>query len=435
MSKEELVYVPMAADLLHIGHINILKQARKYGKVIVGLVTDEAIAEYKRVPYMKYEDRKKIVESLSNINKVIPQTTKDYIPNLRKLKPNYFIHGDDWKEGSLVNLRERVFSVMAEWGGKVIEIPYTKGISSTNVINYYSELGIMPEARMSKLKRILNVKSIARILEVHNGITGLIAEKTTVNCDGEMREFDGMWISSLTDSVAKGKPDTGAVDMSSRIHTIEQILDVTTKPIIVDADNGGFTEHFVFTIKSLERLGVSAVVIEDKVGLKRNSLFGTKVKQKQESIEKFCEKIKYGKQAQVTIDFMIIARIESLILKAGVEDALKRAKAYIKAGADAILIHSKEAKIDKLKAFCDSYSRFSEKVPLVAVPTAYNNIKEDELIDIGVKIVIYANHMLRSAYPAMKKTAETILENKRSLEASEQCTPIKEIITLIPGSK
>jgi len=431
---KKIVYVGMCADFIHTGHINIISSANELGEVIVGLLTDEAIASYKRVPLLNYRQRKKIVESIIGVKKVIPQKTLDYVPNLKKIKPNYIVHGDDWRTGVQRETRQRVLDALKEWGGELVEPKYTKGISSTDLINYALEVGVTPSARRKKLRRLLELKPLVRILEVHNGLTGLIAEKTKVTVKGRVLEFDGMWESSLTDSASKGRPDTAAVDTTSRISTIEQVLEVTTKPIIVDGDSGGLTEHFVFTVRSLERLGVSAVIIEDKIGPKRNSLFGTQVKQSQDTIENFCQKINTGKRAQVTDEFMIIARIESLILKKGLDDALLRAEAYINAGADGLMIHSKSKKPEEILKFCKEYKKLEYRVPLVAVPSTYDQTTEKKLSKAGVRIVIYANQLLRSAYPAMVKTAESILKNGRAYEARKFCLPIKDIIKLIPAS-
>ena len=426
------VYVGMSADLVHPGHLNIINEAKKYGDVIIGLLTDEAIASYKRLPFLSYEQRKIVIENIKGVKNVIPQKTLDYIPNLKKLKPDYVVHGDDWCTGIQKETRERVVQTLNGWGGKLIEVPYTKGISSTKLNNILKEIGITPQIRMKRLKRLLNAKPLVRILEAHNGLTGLIVENTKEKVNNVEKEFDGIWISSLTDSTAKGKPDIEYVDLTSRLKTIEEILEVTTKPLIVDGDSGGLPEHFVFKVRTLERLGVSAVIIEDKIGIKRNSLFGTGAGQTQDSIENFSYKISQGKRALVTNDFMIIARIESLILKKGLDDALKRAKAYMEAGSDGIMIHSKEKEPTEILNFCNEYKKFTKKVPLVVVPTTYNQIKEDELIKAGANIVIYANHLLRSAYPAMEKVAKSILTNNRSYEASKYCLPVKDIITMIP---
>ena len=434
-SKRKRVYVAMSADLLHHGHLNVINEARKRGDVIIGLLTDKAIASFKRLPYMSYEQRKIIVENLNGVVQVIPQETFDYVPNLKKLKPDYVAHGDDWREGVQKQVRQRVIEVLKEWGGQIIEVPYTKGISSSLLADNLKATGITPEMRMGLLRRLLASKEIIRILEVHNGLTALIVENTVVEKDHIPHEFDGVWISSLTDSVSKGNPDTGFVDFTSRLSTINQVLESTTKPIILDGDNGGEIEHFASMVRTLERLGVSAVIIEDKTGLKRNSLFGIDVEQTQEEVSKFAEKISRGKKAQLTKDFMIIARIESLILKKGVYDALIRAQAYIRAGADGIMIHSKDKDTSELFEFCEAYSKFENRVPLVAVPSTYSHITEDELVEKGVNMVIYANHMLRSAYPAMKKTAESILLNKRACEAEQFCMPIKDILNLIPETK
>ena len=429
------VYVGISADLLHHGHINIINEARKFGEVTIGLLTDKAIASYKRLPFLSYEQRKNIIENIKGVSQIVPQETLDYTTNLKELRPDYVVHGDDWKTGVQKETRRRVIETLNEWGGELIEVPYTKDISSTKLINALNEIGTTPEVRMKKLKRLLESKSIIRFLEAHNGLTGLIVENTKITKDNVLCEFDGAWVSSLTDSIAKGKPDIELIDFTSRLDTIQHILDVTTKPLIIDGDTGGAPEHFVFMVKTLERLGVSAVVIEDKVGLKKNSLFGTDVEQTQDFIERFSYKLSQGKKAQVTNDFMIIARIESLILKKGMWDALLRSRAYMEAGADAIMIHSKEKDPKEILDFCKEYSKFENKVPLVVVPSTYNKITEEELMNAGVNIIIYANHMLRSAYPNMVKTAESILLNGRSYESEEYCIPINDILNLIPGGK
>lgn len=425
----------MSADLIHPGHLNIINEAQKYGEVIIGLLTDQAIASYKRLPYLTYEQREIIVKAIKGVAEVVPQETLDYVPNLRKIKPDYVVHGDDWKTGIQQDIRAKIINALAEWGGQLIEVPYTKGISSTYLNARVKEIGTTSEIRMKQLRRLIDAKPIVRVIEAHNGLTGLIAENIKVIKNNQSREFDAIWISSLTDSTAKGKPDIELVDLTSRITTISDILEVTTKPIIVDGDTGGIPELFVYTVRSLERLGISAVIIEDKIGLKKNSLFGTDVEQQQDLIDNFCYKIKQGKKSQVTEDFMIISRIESLILKKGLEDALKRARAYIEAGTDGIMIHSKEKDPAEIFTFCEEFKKLPKRVPLVVVPSTYNSVTETQLQEYGVNIVIYANQLLRSAYPAMVKTAQTILENERALEADQYCMPIKEILTLIPEWK
>ena len=433
MKNKKLVYIGMSADLIHQGHLNIMHEGLKLGEVTIGLLTDEAIAGYKRLPLIAFNERKLIVENLKGVAKVIPQNTLDYVPNLIELKPDFVVHGDDWKTGVQKEVRQRVIDTLAEWGGELVEPNYTEGISSTDLISAVKAQGITPGKRMKTLRRLIGVKPIVRILEAHNGLTGLIAEKTQIIKDGRTIEFDGIWESSLTDSTAKGKPDTELVDFSSRFSTIEEILEVTTKPMIVDGDTGGRIDHFKFRVKTLERLGVSAIIIEDKIGDKRNSLFGTTVPQEQDSIDHFSQKISEGKKSQVTEDFMIIARVESLILQKGMDDALLRTKAYIKAGADGIMIHSKNKDGKEIIEFCNHFKKFANRVPLIVVPSTYAHMTENELQDLGANVVIYANHLLRSAYPAMVNTAQSLLENSRGMEASnDYCMSIKEIITLIP---
>jgi phosphoenolpyruvate phosphomutase len=428
--KKSLVYVAMSADIIHPGHLNIIKEAQKYGCVVVGVLTDNAIASYKRLPYMDYEQRKLIVKSIKGVTKVIPQETLDYVPNLRLIKPNFVVHGDDWKTGVQRKTRQNVIDVISEWGGKLIEPKYTDGISSTKLNKGLKEIGTTPEMRMKRLRRLLNAKPLIRVMEAHSGLTGLMIEKTSVKKNGINYEFDAMWLSSLTDSTLKGKPDTECVDITSRLKTVNDILEITTKPIIFDGDSGGLAEHFIFTVRNLERLGVSAIVIEDKIGLKKNSLFEDNNLQKQDSIENFCAKIRAGKRAQITENFMIFARIESLTLGVGLEDALVRAKAYIEAGADGLMIHSKAKTPDEVFEFCQEYHNFKNRIPLIVVPSKFSQVTEKELEEAGANIVIYANQLLRSAYPAMKKTLIDILENQRALETESYSLSIQEIISL-----
>lgn len=429
------VYIGMTADIMHPGLIHIINEATKYGDVIVGLLTDKAIAEHKRLPYLTYEQRKEVVENIKGVSEVIPQEEWSYVDNLKRIRPDYIIHGDDWKNGPLREIREQVFEVMNEQGGKVIEIPYTKGINSSSLDKEIKSIGITPDIRLKTLRRLINAKPIVRILEAHDGLCGLIIENLEIQKGDKREVFDGMWSSSLTDSTSKGKPDIEAVDLTTRLQDLNNILECTTKPIIFDGDTGGKIEHFTFTVRTLERHGISAIIIEDKVGLKKNSLFGTDAIQTQDTIEGFCAKIKAGKEAQVTQDFMIIARIESLIAGKPMSDALERAYAYVEAGADGIMIHSKNKSGEDIKEFCLTFRQRYAHVPIVVVPTTYDHIHESELRKWGVNVVIYANHMLRAAYPAMMRVACTILENGRAQEVRDLCMPIKEILELIPGTK
>ena len=426
------VYIAISADILHHGHINLIKKASEYGELIVGVLTDEAVATYKRFPVISFEERKFIIENISGVNKVVPQETLDYTDNLKKYKPDYVFHGDDWKEGVQSKIRNDVIETIKEWGGQLIEIPFTENVSVDKINDLIKKTDSIPDIRRSKLKKLINLKPIVRTIEAHNGLSALVVENAKVTKDEKINTFDAIWVSSLTDSTAKGKPDIELVDMTSRINTINEIMEVSTKPIILDGDSGGLLEHFVFNIKTIERMGVSAIIIEDKVGLKKNSLFGTEVKQTQDTIENFTEKIRAGKKALLTDEFMIIARIESLILKQGMDNAITRAKAYIKAGADGIMIHSRESEPDEIFEFCDKFKEFAPDVPLVVVPTSFNQVYEDEFAKRGVNIVIYANHLIRSSYPAMVETANMILENERCKEADDKCLSIKEILTLIP---
>ena len=426
------VYIAMSADLITPNHVSIIQEARAMGEVVIGLLIDSAIAGYQRLPYMRYEQRKVVLENIIGVKEVLSQETLDYVPNLLKVKPDYVLHRDDWNTGVARETRQRVIETLKQWGGELVEADHLPGITATALRRAVREVGTTPQVRLGMLRRLLEAKPLIRIIEAHSGLTGLIAETVSVQRDNTVREFDGIWMSSLTDSAAKAKPDIEYVDMTSRTNTVSDILETTTKPIIFDGDTGGIPEHFVFMVRTLERLGVSAVIIEDKKGLKKNSLFGTDVKQVQDNIENFCHKISSGKHAQVTDEFMVISRIESLILEAGMDDALARAKAYIDAGTDGIMIHSKEPTADEVLTFCREYATFDNRIPLVAVPSTYSHATEDELLAAGVNIVIYANQLLRSAYPAMVQVAKSILQHGRAAEAEERCMPIKDIISLIP---
>lgn len=425
------VYILFATDVIHEGHINVVKEAKKYGKVIGGVLCDAAMIRFNRFPTVSFDERVRMVKDISEVDEVIVQNETLYENTLRKIKPDYVIHGDNWCEGPEKAIRDNAIRVMNELGGEVIEVPYTRNENVKKIDDRIRDKLSMPEFRRKRLKQLIEMTPIVKTIEAHSGLTGLIAEKTIVENNGELDQFDAMWVSSLCDSTAKGKPDIELVDMSSRLRTIDDIMEVTTKPIILDGDTGGLTEHFVYNVRTLERMGVSAVIIEDKTGLKKNSLFGTEVVQTQDSIENFCAKISAGKKVLRSDDFMIIARIESLILEQGMDDALNRAFSYVEAGADGIMIHSRKKSPDEILEFCDKFRAKDVKTPIVVVPTSFNSITEAELSEHGVNIVIYANQLTRSAFPAMENTAKEILKNHRALEVDDKLMPFKSIITLI----
>ena len=425
------VYTCFCTDIIHAGHLNIIEQACKYGKVIVGALSDEALIKYNKFPTISLEERIKLYESLEGVDKVVVQNNMMYDEVIEELHPDYVVHGDNWKEGPESAIRENVLKCLASYGGELIEVGYTYNPEVKKIDRQLREKLAMPEYRRKRLRQLLDIRTVVKAIEVHSGLTGLIAEKTVVEHDGELDQFDAMWISSLCDSTAKGKPDIELVDMTSRFRTIDDVTEVTTKPIIFDGDTGGLTEHFVYTVRTLEKMGVSAIIIEDKTGLKKNSLFGTEVEQTQDTIENFSAKIRAGKNAQLTDDFMIIARIESLILERGMEDALERARAFVKAGADGIMIHSRKKDPAEILEFCDKFRQDNKRTPIVVVPSSFNTITEEELAEHGVNVVIYANQLTRSAFPAMQKTAEDILRFHRAKEVDDRLMPIKNIITLI----
>ena len=432
--SEKLAYVAMATDIYHSGHLNIINQAAKYGKVVIGVLTDEAVATFKRPPLLDTAERMKIAMGFKNVDKVIVQENMDYTDTLRQLKPDFVVHGDDWRTGPMQRVRERVITVLSEWGGELIEVPYTKDLSGDRLSIQFAKTHTTSDQRLPKLRKLLQLKPYIRAIDVSNGLTGIIAENVRIMDDSTMtlKEFDALWMSSLCDSAFKGKPDIELVDVTSRINTINEIMDVTSKPVILDGDTGGKVDHFPFHIKTLERIGVSAIIIEDKTGLKLNSLFGTDVEQLLDDPADFAAKIAAGKRAQSTREFMIIARLESLIAGKTVDDAMSRARMYIQAGADAVMIHSREKSGEDIFAFMEQFREYSADIPIVVVPTAYNQITEQELHEKGANIIIHANYLLRSAYPAMVKTAESILTHGRSMEADEeQCMSINDVLTFI----
>lgn len=430
--KNKTVYMCFSADVLHSGHIAIIKKAKELGDLTVGVLSDEAIAGYKRFPMIPFAERVALFENIVGVDKVVEQKELSYVEILEKLKPDYVVHGDDWKEGFQKPIREEVIETLKKWSGELVEFPYSNSETYDELEKQVrSRLG-MPDSRRGRLKKLIELKGCINAIEAHSGITGLIAETTTVIENGKTFGFDAMWISSLCDSTAKGKPDIELVDMTSRFRTIDDIMEVTTKPIIFDGDTGGLVEHFVYTVRSLERMGVSMIIIEDKCGLKKNSLFGTEVVQTQETIEKFCEKISAGKKAQKTKDFMICARIESLILEKGMDDALERARCFVEAGADAIMIHSRKKSPDEIFTFIEKFRAGNKYTPIVLVPTSFNEVYEEEFKERGANIIIYANQLTRSGIPAMQNAARLLLKNHRAKECDEICMPIKDIITLIP---
>ena len=429
------VYMCFSTDIIHGGHIAIIRRAQELGQLIIGVLSDEVVGTYKRFPLIPASERKTMLESISGVFKVVYQNTLSYRENLEKLKPDYVVHGDDWLTGFQKPLRDEVVSILSTYGGQVVEFPYSQDDKYKEIeARQRSDLS-MPDIRRGRLKKMLNVKGLVTAMEAHDGLTGIIVEKTVVYQDGGAHQFDAMWVSSLCDSTAKGKPDIELVDMTSRFRTIEDITEVTTKPIIFDGDTGGKTEHFIYTVRSLERLGVSMVIIEDKTGLKKNSLFGTEVAQTQDSIENFSEKIKAGKKAQRTRDFMICARIESLILEQGMDDALTRAFAFVEAGADAIMIHSRKKDPSEIKEFIEKFRAKDKTTPIVLVPTSFNSVYEEEWKKLGANIIIYANQLMRAEVPAIQNAATMILENHRAEECDRILMPFKDIIRLIPAEE
>ena len=426
-----VVYTALGTDVIHEGHLNILKHAQEYGTVIVGALSDKALIRYSRFPTVSQEERVKLYESLEGVSRVIIQDDYLYDDVIATLKPDYVVHGDNWQNGPERAIRNNIEGLLATYGGTLIEVPYTRSEQARKVDQQLREKLAMPEYRRRRLRQLLAISPTVKVIEAHDGLTGLIAEKTVVDHNGRLDQFDGMWVSSLCDSTERGKPDIELVDMSARLRTVDDIMEVTTKPIILDGDTGGLTEHFVYNVRTLERMGVSAVIIEDKTGLKKNSLFGTEVKQTQAPIEDFCAKISAGKKVQLTDDFMIIARIESLILERGMEDALTRVFAFRDAGADGIMIHSRKKDPAEIYEFCDRFREKDTTTPIVVVPTSFNGATEEELASHGINIVIYANQLIRAAFPAMQETARGILRAHRALEVDEQLLPFKDIIRLI----
>lgn len=433
--ESRTVYMCFSTDIIHGGHIAIIRKAQRLGRLIIGVLSDEAVASYKRFPMVTFADRKTMMENIAGVYKVVRQDTLSYRANIEKYHPDIIVHGDDWCSGFQKPVRDEVASLLASYGGKLVEYPYSEDDRFQDLDVRVRMNLAMPDVRRGRLRRMIEAKGLVTAMETHDGLTGLVVENTVVYQDGGARQYDAMWISSLCDSTAKGKPDIELVDMTSRFRTIEDVTEVTTKPIIFDGDTGGKTEHFVYTVRSLERLGVSMVIIEDKTGLKKNSLFGTEVEQTQDSIENFCEKIRAGKRAQRTKEFMICARIESLILERGMEDAMKRAFAFVDAGADAIMIHSRRKDPSEILEFIEKFRKKNKTTPIVLVPTSFNSVTEEAWKESGANVIIYANQLMRAAVPAIQKAAEMILENHRAKECDNILMPFSDIIRLIPAEE
>ncbi|MBQ8961506.1 MAG: phosphoenolpyruvate mutase [Ruminococcus sp.] len=430
--SRRVVYMCFSTDMIHSGHIKLIRRAARLGRVIAGVLSDEAVSGFKRLPLLPFSERQAMFASITGVSEAVEQRTLSYRENIERYRPDIVVHGDDWREGFQRPIREEVIRALKSYGGRLVEFPYSHDEKYHEIELRSRAEAAMPELRRGSLRRLLAMKPQIRAIEAHSGLTGLIAENTAVIQDGQPRQFDAMWISSLCDSTARGKPDIELVDMTSRLRTLDDIMEVTTKPVIFDGDTGGLTEHFVYTVRTLERVGASMVIIEDKTGLKRNSLFGTEAGQTQAPAEEFCRKISAGKSALKSSELMICARIESLILGKGVGDALERAHAYVEAGADAVMIHSRSSDPGEVLEFADRFRQRDGRTPLVAVPTAYSSVTEEELLSHGINIVIYANQLTRTGFPAMQSAARSILEHHRAKECDEMCMPFGEIIRLIP---
>ena len=430
------IYTCFCTATIHKGHLNVIAEASKLGDLTVGVLSDKEAIRYNRFPVLSEEERLAAVRALPGVANAVIQRDMMYSDVIDSLRPDVIVHGDNWcnPEAPEYFIRQHVEASLKKYGGEIVDIPYTFDPEAKRIDDLDKERLAMPEYRRRRLRQLIRMCPIVKTIEAHSGLTGLIAEKTVVRQDdGRLDQFDAMWVSSLCDSTAKGKPDIELVDMSSRLRTIDDIMEVTTKPIILDGDTGGLTEHFVYNVRTLERIGVSAVIIEDKTGLKKNSLFGTEVEQTQDTIENFCAKIAAGKDALRTKEFMIIARCESLILEQGMDDALARCHAYVKAGADGIMIHSRSKDPAEILEFCDRFRGADAETPIVVVPTSFNSVTEAELAAHGVNICIYANQLTRAAFPAMQSVAQDLLKYHRAQEVDSRLMPFKKIITLIDG--
>jgi len=291
---------------------------------------------------------------------------------------------------------------------------------------------IPAKERVGLLKKLIEEKGFVRLIEVHNGLSALIAQMCSVKKEENVIEYDGFWESSFTDSASKGIPDAEIVGYDSRLVTIDEILNVTSKPMIIDGDTGGSAAQFEYLVRKLGRLGVSGIIIEDKMFPKRNSL-DKDAKQILEDPEVFSQKIQRGQEVKLGEDFFIIARIESLIAGRSLNDAVSRARQYIIAGADGIMIHSKKDTPNDILSFASEYEKICIELKrrpiLVCVPTTYNLITDKELHDHGFNVIIHANQMLRAAHKSMKKVSEVMLRNDRGFEAEALCSPVSEVFS------
>ena len=433
--SNKIIYLGLTADLIHAGHINIINEALKYGQLLIGLITDQAISKEKRLPLLSYFDRKALLLNIKGVKDIVPQEDWDYSINLQKYKPDFFIHGDDWNTSEYKIIKNNCINVLSAYGGKLIEIAHTPNINSDLVVDKIRKLKNVSSLRQNTLKRLLQSKSFIKIIEVHSPMSAMIIDNLKINNERGSNFFDGFWSSSLSDSTLFGRPDIESLDIASRLNMINNIFHATTKPLVMDIDTGGLLEHLEINIKTIEQAGVSAVVIEDKKGLKKNSLFGNEVIQHQEDVKVFQEKIKLINTIKVNDNFLCIARIESLILDKGLEDALHRASSYVDAGADMVLIHSRKKTPDEVFLFANEFKRDHPNIPLACIPTSFYTVTEGLLQDKGFNLSIYANHLIRASYKHMEKIAKSILTYQTSQYIEEDIESVKDILNLIPGTK
>ncbi len=408
-APDKTVYVGMSADLVHPGHINLLREAASLGRVTVGLLTDRAISSYKRMPFLTFEQRRAVIEHIAFVTAVVPQDTLDYTDNLRLLRPDFVVHGDDWRNGVQAQTRRRVLDVLREWGGTLVEPPYTEGISSTALRMAAMDIGFAPGVRQRRLRRMLDCKPLVRVMQAHDGLSAHIVDRLEETTQGAPREYDAIWVDSLAGAPIRGKPDPLPFDLSSRLVTLHEILDATTKPLICNAGGAGHAAGVTAAVRTLERIGVSAIVIDTEVTDRRAVPAMAASAPPQDDMAAFIREIAAARDARVTPDFMIIARINDRTRDCGADRMMARAAAGVDAGADAVMCDSDPVNPDGIFDLCRRYRRLMNGHPLLVGLSGTEGLQEHDLASAGASMVVYTDTLLRAAREAMISAASQVL--------------------------
>jgi len=426
MASEKTVYVGMVGDMLHVGHINILKTAARLGRVTVGVLTDRAVVGYKRLPLLAFEDRVRVVESIADVAAVVPQKTLSYVENLRALRPDYVVHGDDWRYGDQVSrARAEVIATLGEWGGELVEVAYTKGISSTAIHRSGAADALFSGTRQGRLRRLLAAKPTLRIVEAHSGLSAKIAAEVR-GPDGATG-FDAVWQSGLTDAIHRGKSDGGAVDRGRRLQAVEEILDAGPLPLIYDGRAAGRPETVFDLTRALDKAGVSALCLGDRSDPDRTG--------PEMSPAETVAQIEAVRAACPTGAVMAISRIVVAAPGNGgsgaLDRALDRALALLEAGSDAVMFDSAADTAEPILDIAARLRRQRRDVPLFAAQSDRWGAPIHRFENAGIDAVVYETHLLRATVAPMRRAATALLAEGTG--PAPDLTPLPELRGLFPS--